>query len=538
MRNQQSNVSGRTYYSPNEDYQWLRREVWFQPVLPTTHSHSNVRMYYGNVTSVQETEPATEKDKWESGVLVASGWMPGMDQKLGKHLHWIVNKKSEEDPIRVDQHDILAYRDGGGITDKITDEGLSVLPHDREEIACFYVEWQDSKGQQRITLGHTPFFRLPYEGTPLDYVPEDLRREQDIDFGEAIFGYTKTQGVKKAKAYASRVFVTDATFQEAPNGLWLVDQNITSKILATAKPTCFQHYLVQNEPDLIRVGTRRDGSPRDELRLRHYGSPTPEETVIRGHKLYWPQGQRNVSDIEENDPQWLDNGRVKDSSTQHTQFKPVNQNVTFSFRIYFENLSDKELGALCWVLHPLGDEQIRQDPNRGYCHHLGMGKSLGMGAVRLDAVLHLAKRTDRYRKLFDGTHWATGTSAGERLEKRTPLVAEMTNAFEANILNALRPFKDGKECTRLCDLKRIAMLLKMLEWPGIPPQLPARPQNRVGNTRQMLIQLEQNRQRINEFRYRPVLPDPCAFGELTGNAEPESGKLGVGSSGPNRISGF
>lgn len=521
MRRLSNPRRGRPYYEPNPDYKWLRRKIWFQPVHPATHRYHTRPMYYGDVSSLQKVEPVIQKDKWVSGVLIASGWIPAKYPKLGKHLHWIINEKGTGE-IPIADADILAYKDGGGITDKINDEGLVVLPQEGEEVACFYIVWQDSNGQQHTTLGHTPFFRLPYEGAPLDYVPEDLRREEEIDYAEAIFGYTKKKGVGKEKAYASRVFVTDAILKEASGGLWLSNDAITPKILATPKPTCFQHYLVQQEPNRIEVGTRRDGTPRRELRLRHFASPTSEQTVIRGHKLYWHKSNRHINDIEENDPNsdWLgEDGRLRDNSTQHTQFRPVNTDVTFSFRVYFENLSGKELGALCWALHPLGDEQIRQNPKQGYCHSLGMGKPLGMGAIKLDATLYLTKWTERYQKLFDGTRWVTGATAGEKLVERTPLVKQMTDAFESGILNALKPFKGGKECARLADLKRIAMLLKMMEWPGIPPQLPATPENRVRNTRQMLIQ---HGQTGNEFKKRPVLPDPSAFGDLTGYAQPES----------------
>jgi hypothetical protein len=192
--------------------------------------------------------------------------------------------------------------------------------------------------------------------------------------------------------------------------------------------------------------------------------------------------------------------------------------VQFKFRVYFENLSNRELGALCWVLHPLGDS------SKDYCHSLGMAKPLGMGVVKLDATLYLTARATRYGSLFDGDNWQTGVSVtGKQLSDRNTL-EELTREFEEHILSMLHP---GRPCTHLSGLKRIGMLLKLLEWPGFPPQLPPTPDNRFlqsqsrPNTRYMSVQLPgvPSNQR-NEYRDRPVLPDPSAFGILAGDVEP------------------
>ena len=385
----------------------------------------------------------------------------------------------------------------------------------------FYVEDEE----EIIFFGHSPNFRIPAFSnkkrrarTPLDFVPQELRRPEDIDYADALFGYAKGNNVavsqgKKAQSYASRISVTDATLQDNQiDCIWLSPQPIVPQILATPKPSAFQHYLTQQKPNR-------------KIKLDHYGTSPPHDTVIRGHKRYWHQGNRAVLDIKEDDPQWLQNGRVKDDSTQHTQFKPVKAGVKFTFRVYFENLSDRELGALCWVLHPLGDEQ------KTYCHSLGMGKPLGMGAVKLDATLHLTDRPKRYSSLFDGEGktWQTGSVEEQQLSDHTTLKS-LTQAFEKHLLDDLQP---SQPCNHLSDLRRIGMLLKMMEWPGFPPdsagdQYLAEAQR--PNTRYMSI-------RPNEYRDRFVLPDPSAFGNLTGEQVPtvtdvQETEAEEGSSGP------
>jgi CRISPR-associated protein (TIGR03986 family) len=360
---------------------------------------------------------------------------------------------------------------------------------------------------QLTFFGRAQMFRLPYKKTPRGLVLAELRTAADIDYADALFGYTKpkkkhlgdTDGVdaqqgEKARAYASRVFVMDGKLVEGQTDLWFPgDPIFVPRILATPKPTAFQHYLTQQEPN-------------DKNKLDHYDSPPFHETTIRGHKRYWHQGlggnEISLGEIrtriEEHQAQLqtilATERQTGKPDTQHTQFKPLKPNVEFRFRVYFENLSDAELGALCWTLHPLGD------PTKTYCHNLGMGKPLGMGAVQLDATLHLTDRVTRYGSLFDGDDWRTGAAGtGEHLSNRVVL-ERCTQIFEQYFLDELKP---NKPCTHLSDLKRIGILLKMLEWEG-------RSQSEVRT-------LE-----LDEFRQRKVLPDPSAseFGTLTGYAVP------------------
>ncbi|MCS6805504.1 MAG: TIGR03986 family CRISPR-associated RAMP protein, partial [Blastocatellia bacterium] len=380
------------------------------------------------------------------------------------------------------------------------------------------------ENEQLTFFGRAQMFRLPYTQRPIDLVPPELRRPEDIDYAEALFGFVRTKkelaemkqrGViqeipkqgDKRRAYAGRVFVTDAVLEDGQSDYWLSPDPITPKILATPKPTAFQHYLVQTGDN--------------KSQLKHYGSPTPQDTIIRGHKRYWHQGLSSdegltldrIRELIEDERARLH--QLAETSTQHTQFKPVKPGVKFTFRVYFENLCDRELGALCWTLHPLGDS------SKEYCHHLGMGKPLGMGAVKLEATLHLTNRSTRYGTLFDGDNWQTGaTASSESLSDRGTLEARVKD-FEQHVLETLGHSATGHH---LSEVKRIGMLLKLMEWPGfraVPP-IPGQPapnncvitENGVQrpNTRYMMIELPGvSGSGRNEYRDRPVLPDPCAF---------------------------
>lgn len=174
-----------------------------------------------------------------------------------------------------------------------------------------------------IAFGHTPNFRLPAwlsgskprrAATPLDFVPAALRNREHTDLAEALFGYVEdTKEVQREVARAGRVCVTDAQLQPGQGNVWVSAQPITPKILGSPKPTTFQHYLVQTEPN-------------DKKSLRHYASPTPAETVIRGHKLYWHKPNLQRSDWEES-PTKIKSGA---EDRQHTNIKPVRAGVQFA----------------------------------------------------------------------------------------------------------------------------------------------------------------------------------------------------------------
>lgn len=412
------------------------------------------------------------------GALVCSGNMletSGEDQESPRKNYSLVPEPDKTaPPIAIREEAISDYLDS--LTPFLQEEPFDPINGCLIQYQpVFYVE-QDGMA---ICFGHCPNFRVPAflketnrAATPTDFRPKPLCCAADVDFAEVIFGYVekKRSDAKqgdKANAYASRLRITDATTEATD--VFLSNSPFTPEILATPKPTAFQHYLVQ-----------KSDSKRN---LKHYGS-SPEDTVIRGSKLYWKQGDRTLDSLraKPDTPKVDSQGNVDRTSTQHTQMKPVRSGISFKFRVYFESLSKEELGVLCWALHPLGDAQ------KAYCHQLGMGKPLGMGVVMLEATLHLNQRKKRYESLFDKTGWATGyAESGLKLSERSAEIKAFTDAFETRIRQEL---KVEERCTRLAELKRIAMLLKMMEWEDFPPANRARTQM------------------LEEFKQRYVLPDP------------------------------
>ena len=330
-----------------------------------------------------------------------------------------------------------------------------------------------AKGNEVTYLGHSPNFRIPARlfGTeraavPPDFVPEMLRSGKAPDFTEAVFGWVEDKKNGPDKQYAGRVFFSDAHIKQKEEDYWLKKQPVIPHTLSTPKCTTFQHYLVQD--------SNKGHDPDKKETLAHYGI-SQNETQLRGFKLYWHRGE--TPDIEAS-------AKEQEHKNQLTQIIPLKRGVKFQFTIHFENLSQSELGALWWALTLPGE------PGKKYCHKLGMGKPLGMGSVALSPHLFISGRCGkegRYGRLFSGFDWARAENPAEG--------QPYLDAFESQIMMKL----GLSGIKRLGQSERIGMLLTMLEWrEGTPEWTDA--------TQYML--LEAGDSKINEYKERPVLPDP------------------------------
>lgn len=344
---------------------------------------------------------------------------------------------------------------------------------------------------QLTFFGRAQMFRLPYEKKPYDFVPNQLKEiDETLDLVDALFGYVP-EGKRKRGA-AGRVFICDAECTSTTDDIWLEDATqpgkpLTPSILASPKPTSFQHYLVQDHQRYSNRNPQQTHDADQKTNLAHYGTPTPDETVIRGHKLYWHKQDANsvtAKTISDADPalDWT-------KATQYTQIRPVKAGVNFKFRIYFENLQDHELGALLWTLClPITSSG---KPCR---HKLGMGKPLGLGSIEITAHLTLTNRLRRYTTLFEGDQWAcadvqiSDIASQQTSDSDAMSVDALIAFFERFILNRLPAAVGRPQPAKLIDIHRIGMLAKILEWPGPPDQF-----TRYSSW--------------NELRDRPVLPE-------------------------------
>jgi len=401
------------------------------------------QLKYIQVTSASDIE----RSGYQKAVLVKGGEMPKKKREA------VVFPPDETAPrIEISEKVVQRYKD------QVSKAQADHLGHEygalQDKRPIFYL----LESNELVFFGHTMMFRLPYEKPPLEFVPPKLRDHRVTDLTEAVFGFVTADENDTRTSRAGRVSFCDAHLAEEQRDVWLNESPIIPKIMSGPKATSFQHYLTQQEPDKLRT------SDPVKIRLDHYASPPPHETVIRGHKLYWHKAGANEEMIRE--PAEVN----FQTDTQHTEIKPVREDVRFGFRIHFENLRDFELGALLWALTLPGEGE------QSYCHKLGMGKALGMGSIHLTVdALHLSDRKARYQSLFAGDQWHTPET------DQANGIAGYIAAFVERITGQAGRALHGDD--------RIRMLLKLLEYPG-----PSHDRTQYMG--------------LGEFRERPVLPDP------------------------------
>lgn len=440
------------------------------------------------------------------GVLVCSGNMKETQRESNKE-----EKKGNPKEVRRQTHALVLLPDKAAKRLKISAEtvrdylaGLS--PFQKENLTAWNNEdgkspkgcLQDgapvfyvAEGDQVLAFGHSPNFRVPARlvgenraATPFDFVPSAVRDDPRPDLADAIFGWVEEKEGGPKEQRAGRVSFGDAHYVGNKDGVWLKSTPLAPHTLSTPKPTTFQHYLVQNR--------EAEHDPDDKKSLAHYGS-SPSTTEIRGHKLYWHRGEKPDLEATEKERQHED---------QLTRIIPLKPGVRFVFKIHFENLHPEELGALGWALTLPGET------GKVYRHKLGMGKPLGMGAVALTPRrLVLTDRQARYARLFDGESFDLAATAAD--------LRTYVNAFDAYVRERVAPDKSN-----LAQVERIQALLTMLEWrEGTPAWL----------DRTRYMEIERGDDKVNEYKERPVLPEPATVVKVAPMFKPRGRPSPTGS---------
>ena len=553
---------------------------WESPSGTDYHQHASV-----NVRNTHETEdispPRMNKkitvEKWEMGTegrrgcLVLAGSFG--DQKEFEHVFLFPEAVEDDDSSLIDV-DASLVKDFNS-EEQLTRFEREAFPEDKPSEGArqragalrrdlqprpddeYYGEpvyyTADDGGSSVRFFGRSVLFRLPYEHSPRESLPRAHSDASIYDYPEALFGFVRTGDVykdfrdrvgtedgwekraeyyeqgRRGRAYAGRVTVTPAATVPGQDKV-LAERPIVPKILSTPEPTTVQHYLVQTSDRKENIKTYDDAGGYDNT----CEDGSDPETTLRGHKLYWHQGRVSPGKVKEPDADELDC-----DESQYTYVRPVTPETRFRFRVRFDNLSEAELGALCWALRPEGDPDVMHEPpadvnapdlsekelpETGYFHKLGMGRPLGLGSVQLDARLHLTDRTGghtgRYRALFTETddsgecRWHDATRRATEEDR-----ADFREAFEEDLRGQLdgEGWWTGGSQAPLRKQCRIQDLLTLMRWPGFPAEKPTRhdPKRYLRdehrpNTRYMQIELEEHGGE-DEFDERPVLPPPATF---------------------------
>lgn len=220
----------------------------------------------------------------------------------------------------------------------------------------FYIT--DRVSGKVTALGTCRYFRIAYQKTPEDLagtMPEE-------DFATALFGSVKPAVIRGRVAFSAASF-SSYSFMEKP----------VEVVLGQPHPSCLLHYLAQDH-------ARPSNNYKQEF-LVDYNNLNAR---LRGRKYYW---HRNF------EPLVPANNNKKVSC----KIYPIKENAKADFTVWVDRVHAAELGALLEAL----------DLPPGHAHKLGLGKSMGMGSVRIDVKeVAITSDKERYSSLknrFNGT---------------------------------------------------------------------------------------------------------------------------------------
>lgn len=441
-------------------------DIWFdenrvQPIKnKRIEKYGKIVANFDLAYNIATTVSITPRDGFTKGTLLITGLFG-----KNKHYQWIIPP-----PIKEEQYDVTDFFKDYAL-DENRDENADLLQalnkSKGEPIPCFYIP--DDKGKPKA-VGHTGIFRFPYEHN----IGHAIKQEHigTFDIAQTIFGYASSDE-KKESILAGRVYFEDA-----------IATNIAGKefgalrILSSPKPTSFQLYLEQH-PNSHNYKIK-------DAELHNWDTGSH---VVRGSKLYWHKetNWRNPKVVVTADTKReLILKALELKNEQYTVGEVLKKDSSFNGRIRFENLTRIELGTLLFTL----------DLQPDCAHKLGMGKSLGLGSVKITPSLTLIDRRKRYEELFsDDNTWNIA-------EKHETDLEQFKNAFakyigEKTNQSAINSADDywGKD-SRMKELKELLTFehkTNGVSW-----------ENR---TRYMLIEHPTNDPK-NEYKDRRVLPKP------------------------------
>lgn len=252
------------------------------------------------------------------------------------------------------------------------DTRLRLRPGDLVYYAC-----DDQRPDLVTEVANTAIWRKRVGGTRHDFfrrvskelLPFSLERER-ITPAELVFGLVeareKGSSDVPALGLAGRVRFTHGLLTGSTADGHYLDP-VTLKVLDAPKPPYPPFYFKPRTPGASGFIAKRDLS---------LGLHLPQ-----GRKFYLHRYGPDQA------PWATHPANATDTLKQKSRITPVRPQRVFYFHIDFDNLTEYELGMLCYALRP----------TPAFRHKLGMGKPIGLGRVRIDPVgLFLIDRQGRY----------------------------------------------------------------------------------------------------------------------------------------------
>ncbi len=335
---------------------------------------------------------------------------------------------------RTDADGNLPYHVKGAGRNAENDSGKREIRFRDGDLVFFRPDKSDSSKVAEISI--SSIWRKTAGGKSHDFfkkispelLPFGSCKREFITMAEQLFGFVEEQAKddkppSQILALAGRVRFSSGRLD--PNTTDPVyDKQVLLKILDTPKPPCPSMYFKDAS------GSGRYIAKKDL---------TPQKHRPQGRKYYLHRHK------DQNEP-WKTLRETKNLK-QKSCVRPISAGRTFFFHIDFDNLSESELELLFYALRPALE----------FRHKIGMGKSIGLGKVRIDPLAALLVdrqlrycdeinllASNRYHKIWLAEDAAPGAWPTQYArEKKEAVEAEDNGNIEENFFNELhKKFRD------------------------------------------------------------------------------------------------
>lgn len=268
------------------------------------------------------------------------------------------------------------------------------------------VLWVDVQGGKIKRMAASNLWRISGSGTTGERTPQDVHpcgsREVTQDhlciscrcFGSAGDDSRERVGASKQLSYRGHVRVSELRVDCHHHDL------VDRKLPPRGQPR------IGSGQFTLKITDRRAETDNNQLPSSAWGSRAETNPLrgLRGRKFYWH------GHTEESEGDWhRDTFRNHQSQNMTSQVKLIPRGTQLRATIWFENLSDLEMGSLIASLDPIRLLRPERDllqwrhkdeateRSERLWTHLGGGKGLGFGSVEIEDARIYLEHPDRYR---------------------------------------------------------------------------------------------------------------------------------------------
>lgn len=332
------------------------------------------KAYYSKVEdSVKVSKVVENSEDLECGFIMNS-----VNSNAKQHHYLIYKKSYENHEGKVINRELInqyktsvKYRQEGEFENFSIDENKDKDQKYREK-PIFYILNDDG---EIISFGFTPYLKIPYEKSVWDGIYTKREYENKLlDYAQSIFGFTnflyEEDKNSKQISYKGRVSFTNARLIENKDKIF---ENEIYKSLMGPKISSFQLYLEQDKIEDYNLKESGLSGKDYDKNLNKYKNSLKTysgDFKLRGYKFYWLKDECNKNDDYEK-AKCENNRKWTPSQRQFSRLKAISSGKKFKGRVYFENLTEDELGLLIMSIKPFD----------GAMDNLGQGKPYGFGKV-------------------------------------------------------------------------------------------------------------------------------------------------------------